>query len=390
MPGKKITITASSSGVGLAESSLRRLGFESKGSFAKALLMGKSTVDKFFSGKSIQIDSFKRICEGLKIENWKDIADLENKTEYSPLDSIEENTTNQEHLVVTSNKSQVNSLASRNMTVTSRESGEIQAEIILEGNISDVNSKTVLVLEALLKKYAGSPIKITSVEAGSIKLTIQGSQKSVINLMSRINSEVSLDLGNFPIRNIQILGPISLQILVGGSNQRKWNLVREIIINPTFNRNLRGQDLSEADLSEAELRGADLTEADLAEADLYKTAFNAANLTGANLSNANLKSAYIVDANLKWANFSNANLQNAHILGSIFIETNLTNANLKNADLRFASFEQIDLRGAIVEACNFGQGFGLSELDKFELRKKGAIFNETSGDRSSIYSSSRR
>lgn len=71
------TVIASRAGIDRAEKALLRMGFGSKSNFAKAQLMGKSTIDRFFNRHPIQLDSFKRICDGLNIEDWRSIAELE-------------------------------------------------------------------------------------------------------------------------------------------------------------------------------------------------------------------------------------------------------------------------------------------------------------------------
>ena len=72
---KKITITASSEGVKIAENALIRLGFDSKSNFATSHYIGRSTVTKFFQCQPIQLDSFKKICQELKLD-WRQIAGL--------------------------------------------------------------------------------------------------------------------------------------------------------------------------------------------------------------------------------------------------------------------------------------------------------------------------
>src|SRR4028118_445676 len=72
---KKITIIASSEGVKRAENALIRLGFESQINFAKSQLLARSTVSKFFNCRPIQLDSFKKICQELKLD-WTKIAKL--------------------------------------------------------------------------------------------------------------------------------------------------------------------------------------------------------------------------------------------------------------------------------------------------------------------------
>ena len=66
---KKLTLVASEKGVATAEKALIRLGFESKSNFA-VVHLSRSTVSKIFNQDPIQLDSFKRICEALKLK-WQ-------------------------------------------------------------------------------------------------------------------------------------------------------------------------------------------------------------------------------------------------------------------------------------------------------------------------------
>jgi hypothetical protein len=79
---KKITYIASEDGLQKAEAALRRLGFETKSNFTKLLQLSPSTVNNFFQRKPIQFDSFKRICERLKLK-WEEVAYFEETEEVS-------------------------------------------------------------------------------------------------------------------------------------------------------------------------------------------------------------------------------------------------------------------------------------------------------------------
>ena len=74
---KRFLITASIKGVERAEDFLKRRGVSSISAFAKAQLLGKSSVDKFLSRQPIQVDTFIKICEGLEVQDWKELAELE-------------------------------------------------------------------------------------------------------------------------------------------------------------------------------------------------------------------------------------------------------------------------------------------------------------------------
>jgi uncharacterized protein YjbI with pentapeptide repeats len=84
-------------------------------------------------------------------------------------------------------------------------------------------------------------------------------------------------------------------------------------------------------------------------------------LTNVSLSGANLVRANLSDANLSGANLSDANLSGA----------NLSGANLS---------------GAVVEKARFGANLGLTEEMKLDLKQRGAVFEDSSGDRSGVLS----
>jgi DNA-binding Xre family transcriptional regulator len=84
---KRITITASSEGVEIAENALIRLGFDSKSNFAKTHFLARSTVTKFFHCQPIQLDSFKKICQELKLD-WRKIARLSEEQQSQQLEII--------------------------------------------------------------------------------------------------------------------------------------------------------------------------------------------------------------------------------------------------------------------------------------------------------------
>ncbi|NET81857.1 MAG: hypothetical protein F6J94_07830 [Moorea sp. SIO1F2] len=74
---KKLTVIASPQGIVKAQEAMIRLGFESKSNLAKSQFIGRSTMTKFFNRKPVQLDSFKRICNSLKLD-WREIVDIQN------------------------------------------------------------------------------------------------------------------------------------------------------------------------------------------------------------------------------------------------------------------------------------------------------------------------
>ncbi|MGI0489924.1 pentapeptide repeat-containing protein, partial [Pantanalinema rosaneae CENA516] len=186
-------------------------------------------------------------------------------------------------------------IARRQVTVLDHQK-VVKARIVLEGDINSVDANFKSTLEVLLKCYGGDTIEITDIQAGSIRITIQGSQQDIERLRERIASGELTQINDCPIEDLVILGDESLEVpenpalLNGGrilrlagrvfrafshrfipwiskvenpSLQTKWELIQAIKAQPQSYRQLSGADLSDADLSDADLSDADLSDADL-------------------------------------------------------------------------------------------------------------------------------
>jgi len=162
---------------------------------------------------------------------------------------------------------------------------------------------------------------------------------------------------------------------------------------------LSGANLSKANLSDADLRGAILSWAILRGAILSWAILRGANLRGANLSEANLSEAILSGANLSWANLRGANLSGADLSGADLRGANLSGADLSKANLSGAILSEADLSGAIlseadlseadlsgakVENAIFIDATGITPEQKQDLIRRGAIFGDTSNDRSKV------
>jgi uncharacterized protein YjbI with pentapeptide repeats len=162
---------------------------------------------------------------------------------------------------------------------------------------------------------------------------------------------------------------------------------------------LSGADLKGADLKGADLKGADLKSANLSGTDLSSANLKSANLSGANLKSANLRSADLRSANLRSADLIGADLRSANLSGAYLSATNLSHADLRFVNLRFvnvsdADLSDADLSGANlrdadlsktkVEKARFSSNLGISESMKQDLIKRGAIFEDSPGDRSEV------
>lgn len=168
--------------------------------------------------------------------------------------------------------------------------------------------------------------------------------------------------------------------------------------------NLSGANLSKADLSEAKLRFANLNDAnlssanlsgtDLREAELCSTNLSSADLTDVDLSSANLSSGDLTFADLSYANLTNANLSHADLsyanLSGVFMENaDLSGANLNGADLNNAyligvKMSDTNLSNVAVRKAQFGENVDLPDETKLDLKRKGAIFLDSPGDRSQV------
>ena len=51
-----------------------------------------------------------------------------------------------------------------------------------------------------------------------------------------------------------------------------------------------------------------------------------------------------------------------------------------------SSFNDADLSSAVVEKAQFGGNLGLTEQMKFDLKRQGAVFEDSPGDRSGVLS----
>ncbi|NEO69298.1 pentapeptide repeat-containing protein [Moorena sp. SIO3H5] len=421
---KKVTITASSNGMEKAKKALIRLGFESQSEFAKLQFIGRTTVTKFFNFKPIQLDSFKRICDGLKLD-WTEIAGIAEENGSKPLTR---NYYSSLELVEGVEQGQA---PRREVTVIDKQSKTIKVSIVLEGDIDSVEN--LKLIQSILQAYSGDSINIIDIQPGSIRLIVEGSPEDIERLVSRLKSGELNELSGFPVQDIQILSERS-------EDDQKWHLVEEIASRGAVGRNLRGVDLSDADLSGADLRCTDLRGADLRGTDLKGVNFRGAklkgaklsgtyliranlirganlildyliraklirgylrgadlrgvdlrgadrrhaDLNGANLRNADLSRAKLIRADLSGANLSGANLSGADLSGADLSGADLSGANLSRANLSRANLIGTNLIGAEVENARFGNNPGIDQSMKPDLMKRGAIFEDFPGDRSAL------
>ncbi|WP_286824725.1 pentapeptide repeat-containing protein [Microcystis sp. LSC13-02] len=229
-------------------------------------------------------------------------------------------------------------------------------------------------------------IKANLIGANLSGANLRGADLSVANLIGADLSVANLIGADLSVANLiganligaNLSGAILMGANLSGANLSGANLIGADLIGADLSvanligANLRGANLIGADLRGANLSKANLIGADLRGADLRGANLSKANLSGANLSKANLSGAFLSGANLSKANLSKANLSDADLSGAF-----LSGANLWIADLSGAF-----LSGAEVENAIFTNATGITPEQKQDLIRRGAIFGDTSNDRS--------
>ena len=285
--------------------------------------------------------------------------------------------------------------------------------IELDGSFADIlldPAKREDFLKGLeLLKQIDPTLKMRDIEPGSIKITLEGSEEGIEQILDLIESGVIDNIADLPIVNAQIsdrsrktnlssvekqstnrfslrsfFSKIQKKILTSNRLVRKLSALMGLLKKADFsNIALRGADLRGADLSGANLRRADLSGANLRGTDLSDADLRGANLFLANLSETNLFLANLFLANLRGANLSEANLSEANLSEANLSEANLRGANLRGANLSEANLSEANLSGADLEKTIFGYNEGLSEDMKADFIRRGAIFQDSpgSGDR---------
>ncbi|NEO69293.1 MAG: hypothetical protein F6K52_07345 [Moorea sp. SIO3H5] len=195
-PYKKLTITASSTGVETAKGALIRLDFESESNLAKSQGLSDSIVTKFFNFKPIQLDSFKRICQALKLK-WIEIAGI---AEEKQSEAVSQNDGSSSELVEQQQPPV-------EVTVVDRQPETINASIVLKGDID--SAEHLKRIESSLQNSSGETIKISDIKRDSIQLIVEGSQQDIERLVSQIKSGEVIELSGFPVQDIKILNKTS-------------------------------------------------------------------------------------------------------------------------------------------------------------------------------------
>jgi uncharacterized protein YjbI with pentapeptide repeats len=201
------------------------------------------------------------------------------------------------------------------------------------------------------------------------------SEKRHMSLEDLRESQRSLKLLNMSLEDLRE-SQRSLKLL------KKENLIENIINRPLLFRQLKRVDLIRANLHGADLRGANLYGAKLGSVDLSGADLRDANLSGAKLGGGNLSGADLRGANLYGAKLGSVDLSGANLRDADLINTDLSGANLSDATLYGSNLSGTNLSVANVDKTIFGHNPGISGFTRQDLIARGAIFDDSQGDRS--------
>lgn len=257
-------------------------------------------------------------------------------------------------------------------------------KVLLEGEFSALDKEKLDTIIDDFRKLAGDhSINVKSVKPGSIEIEFQGAPEVLESLKTLIREGNVLDLASSRIIEA---GEVKDLVSARGKRLAEANL---------RGANLRDANLRDANLEGADLRGADLRGANLEGANLEGASLSGTYLSGANLEGANLSGTYLNSANLEDASLEGADLRGANLSGTYLEVANLSGANLEGADLSGAnlsgvSLEGANLEGATIKRAIFGYNLGLSEADRVDFQRRGAIFQDSPGSDVSVGTPVRR
>ncbi|MBD2168922.1 pentapeptide repeat-containing protein [Calothrix membranacea FACHB-236] len=202
---------------------------------------------------------------------------------------------------------------------------------------------------------------------------------------------------------------------------KKWRLVWEILNQASEGRDLSRTNLSRTNLSRTNLSGTNLRRADLRFANLRRADLRFAILRRADLSGADLRfailsnpiedidstfmstdilirygilllvslisilhAAGLISAGLISAGLISAGLISAGLISAIVLRAIRRRMARRRTNLHSADLLRAILESAIVENARFGGNLGITEDIKRDLIGRGAIFEDSPGDRSGV------
>ena len=422
------SLIASEIGIARARKALIDLGINQTG-LEKRTRLSRSTIGNFF--KRIQIDhtNFTEICKTLNLE-WEEIVEKDNpmKLDNCQIKNIPEVETNSPRLAafVIEGSFPIDALTQAKIQALVKQlqkiTGDASLEIvdIQQGSIKIILKGTPEALATIQDLYnSGRLSEVEGISVKSVKLVLNEKQNKIVNepantsWLYRLSPDLDLYLYKLSpdlykayrklfltLNKAKLSGAYLRGVCLSKANLSKANLSKANLSKANLRESnligadLRGADLRGSDLCGADLRGSDLRGADLRGANLRESSLSVAylsgssylraDLRGADLRGANLREAYLSEANLSEANLSRADLSGANLSEVHLIGTNLIGANLIGANLIGANLIGADLSYTNVENARFANNLGISEDLKLDLINRGAIFDDSRGDRSGV------
>lgn len=236
--------------------------------------------------------------------------------------------------------------------------------VILDIDANNVdNHQLKRIIDGLGIAIGGNSIRLVDIEEGSLKVEITGNLEKLNHLQTLIETGELTEVDGISIIGFEHVGEHIVLLQHGLEAWNQWRRKYPTKKLKFQNAILNGVNLSGVNLSGADFSGAILRFIDFSNTVLQSVNFSGATLTSSNFNGANLNGGTLSRANLKGGNFSKASLS-----GAI-----LNDADLRYADFRYADLRYAELNGANVENAGFGSNLGLTEIDKQDLRSRGAI-----------------
>ncbi len=360
------SLIASEKGIERARKALIDLGI-TQTILETRTVLAKSTISSFFNGKPIDHTNFTKICKTLNLE-WEEIVEKDNpmKLDNCQIENIADIEANSPRL----------------------------AAFVIEGSfpVDDLTRAKIQALVKQLQKITGdASLEIVDIQKGSIKIILKGTLEALSMIQDLYDSGQleklfkKADLSGVDLRRADLSRVDLRRAKLSSANFFSANLSGADLSGVDLSgANLFIADLSGAHLSESDLSGAHLSGSDLSGAHLSGANLSGANLSGANLSGANLSGANLSGANLSRADLSDAELFRAELIGANLFRTNLFRSELGAANLIAANLIGANLIDVNVESTRFTDCLGISESLKLDLINRGAIFNDSRGDRSRV------
>jgi uncharacterized protein YjbI with pentapeptide repeats len=294
----KRSFRASAAGVEKLSQAFKKYG-TNQDCLAGVVVCTRQTVNKFLTGKPVDKELFKSLCNELKLD-WLDIAELESEQDK-----------NSRTVSSMNRASYISRTEGTGVVTTVEEPNKVQTCITFD----TINGQFVITIPGDINSFLQNPeqqnILLDAVKRSS------GDKNATIFKIEKGSIKITFDVSPDGIKKLE-------------EEPDKIILVARIISRA------KGEelDLSDTDLSGVDLSGVDLSGINFSCADLRN-----ANLENANLANADLDCADLSGANLRGVNLRGTSLNDAiiddkcltvlKIVNQLSVEQNLSGAYLE-------------------------------------------------------------